>query len=172
MKSSSTTIDNTPATSRSSFSVGGAVAVSRSFRMMDSVAGTTSVVNCKLALDRSNPAWIRITLTKTSFGFGLVTFFRSLEQGSPSAETARLHKLTGSHVTHSGRRRRCGRAARRLGFITSSSACGDLSRHLRHGASGMEVFSQDSHTPQRRAFSLVNRWSPDSALSFRHQTTK
>jgi putative membrane protein len=47
--------------------------------------------NTKLALDRTTLAWIRTTLTMASFGFGLVTFFRSLEQRSPSAETARLH---------------------------------------------------------------------------------
>ena len=48
--------------------------------------------NIKLALDRTTLAWIRTTLTMASFGFGLVAFFRSLQQGSPSAETARLHQ--------------------------------------------------------------------------------
>ena len=48
--------------------------------------------NIKLALDRTTLAWIRTTLTMASFGFGMVTFFRSLQQGSPSAETARLHQ--------------------------------------------------------------------------------
>jgi uncharacterized membrane protein YidH (DUF202 family) len=49
--------------------------------------------NTKLALDRTTLAWIRTTLTMASFGFGLVAFFRSLEQRSPSAETARLHQV-------------------------------------------------------------------------------
>ena len=48
--------------------------------------------NTKLALDRTTLAWIRTTLTMASFGFGMVTFFRSLQQGAPSAETARLHQ--------------------------------------------------------------------------------
>jgi putative membrane protein len=48
--------------------------------------------NTKLALDRTTLAWIRTTLTMASFGFGMVAFFRSLQQGSPNAETARLHQ--------------------------------------------------------------------------------
>jgi putative membrane protein len=48
--------------------------------------------NAKLALDRTTLAWIRTTLTMASFGFGMVAFFRSVQQGSPSAETARLHQ--------------------------------------------------------------------------------
>jgi putative membrane protein len=46
----------------------------------------------KLALDRTTLAWIRTALTMASFGFGLVGFFRSLREQSPSAETARLHQ--------------------------------------------------------------------------------
>lgn len=48
--------------------------------------------NTKLALDRTTLAWVRTTLTMASFGFGMVAFFRSLQQGSPSAETVRLHR--------------------------------------------------------------------------------
>jgi putative membrane protein len=48
--------------------------------------------NTKLALDRTTLAWVRTTLTMASFGFGMVTFFRSMQQASPSAETARLHQ--------------------------------------------------------------------------------
>ena len=48
--------------------------------------------NTKLALDRTTLAWIRTTLTMASFGFGMVAFFRSLQQGSPGVETARLHQ--------------------------------------------------------------------------------
>jgi putative membrane protein len=46
----------------------------------------------KLALDRTTLAWVRTALTMASFGFGLVGFFRSLSEQSPSAETARLHQ--------------------------------------------------------------------------------
>ncbi len=48
--------------------------------------------NTKLALDRTTLAWVRTTLTMASFGFGFVSFFRSLQQASPSGETARLHQ--------------------------------------------------------------------------------
>jgi putative membrane protein len=48
--------------------------------------------NTKLALDRTTLAWVRTTLTMASFGFGMVAFFRSLQRGSPSAETVRLHQ--------------------------------------------------------------------------------
>jgi len=46
----------------------------------------------QLALDRTTLAWIRTTLTMASFGFGMVAFFRSIRQASPSAETLRLHE--------------------------------------------------------------------------------
>jgi putative membrane protein len=46
----------------------------------------------QLALDRTTLAWIRTTLTMASFGFGLVAFFRSIRQESPSPETARLQQ--------------------------------------------------------------------------------
>ena len=46
----------------------------------------------QLALDRTTLAWIRTTLTMASFGIGMVAFFRSLRQESPSEETLRLHQ--------------------------------------------------------------------------------
>jgi putative membrane protein len=46
----------------------------------------------QLALDRTTLAWIRTTLTMASFGFGMVAFFRSLQQQSPNEETIRLHE--------------------------------------------------------------------------------
>ena len=52
----------------------------------------TAGFNTKLALDRTTLAWVRTTLTMASFGFGMVAFFRSLEQRSPSAENVRLHQ--------------------------------------------------------------------------------
>jgi putative membrane protein len=45
----------------------------------------------QLALDRTTLAWIRTTLSMASFGVGMVAFFRSIEQKSPSVETLRLH---------------------------------------------------------------------------------
>src|SRR5450755_336317 len=46
----------------------------------------------QLALDRTTLAWIRTTLTMATFGFGMVGFFRSLQQSSPTPETIRLHE--------------------------------------------------------------------------------
>jgi len=46
----------------------------------------------QLALDRTTLAWIRTTLTMASFGFGMIAFFRSIRQQSPSEETLRLHQ--------------------------------------------------------------------------------
>lgn len=45
----------------------------------------------QLALDRTLLAWIRTTLTISTFGFGMVGFFRSLLENAPSPETASLH---------------------------------------------------------------------------------
>lgn len=45
-----------------------------------------------LALDRTTLAWIRTTLTMASFGFGMIGFFRSLRQQSPTPESIRLHQ--------------------------------------------------------------------------------
>jgi putative membrane protein len=45
----------------------------------------------ELALDRTTLAWVRTTLTMGSFGFGMVAFFRSLEEQTASAESIRLH---------------------------------------------------------------------------------
>ena len=45
-----------------------------------------------LALDRTTLAWIRTTLTMATFGFGMVGFFRSLEEQSPNATTIRVHE--------------------------------------------------------------------------------
>jgi putative membrane protein len=46
----------------------------------------------RLALDRTTLAWVRTALTMASFGFGMVAFFRSLQDQSPSPETIRLHR--------------------------------------------------------------------------------
>jgi uncharacterized membrane protein YidH (DUF202 family) len=46
----------------------------------------------QLALDRTTLAWVRTALTMASFGFGMVAFFRSIQQQSPSPETIALHR--------------------------------------------------------------------------------
>ncbi len=46
----------------------------------------------QLALDRTTLAWIRTTLTMSTFGFGIVGFFRTLREKSPSPDTVRLHE--------------------------------------------------------------------------------
>jgi uncharacterized membrane protein YidH (DUF202 family) len=50
----------------------------------------------QLALDRTTLAWIRTTLTMASFGFGMVAFFQSMRQDSPTEETVRL--LIATHM--------------------------------------------------------------------------
>jgi putative membrane protein len=46
----------------------------------------------ELALDRTTLAWIRTALTMASFGFGMVAFFRALQESSPSERTVRWHQ--------------------------------------------------------------------------------
>ncbi len=46
----------------------------------------------QLAMDRTTLAWIRTTLAIAGFGFGMVGFFRTLEEKHPTAETVRLHQ--------------------------------------------------------------------------------
>ncbi|MBS0263214.1 MAG: DUF202 domain-containing protein [Planctomycetes bacterium] len=46
----------------------------------------------QLALDRTMLAWIRTTITFATFGFGMVGFFRSLQEKHPNPETAHLHQ--------------------------------------------------------------------------------
>ncbi len=46
----------------------------------------------QLALDRTTLAWVRTTLAMASFGFGMVAFFRTIQEKSPSAESIRLHR--------------------------------------------------------------------------------
>jgi putative membrane protein len=43
------------------------------------------------ALDRTTLAWVRTTLTMGSFGFGMIGFFRSLEEHAQTAEAVKLH---------------------------------------------------------------------------------
>src|SRR5271168_1733579 len=44
-----------------------------------------------LALDRTTLAWIRTTLTMGSFGFGMIGFFRTLQEHSQTEAAMRLH---------------------------------------------------------------------------------
>jgi len=43
-------------------------------------------------LDRTTLAWIRTTLTMATFGFGMVGFFRSLREKSPTPQAVHLHE--------------------------------------------------------------------------------
>jgi len=45
-----------------------------------------------LALDRTTLAWVRTTLTMSSFGLGMVGFFRSLRMENPTAQSVRMHE--------------------------------------------------------------------------------
>ena len=45
-----------------------------------------------LSLDRTTLAWIRTTLTMSSFGLGMIGFFRTLRQEGETPETIRLHQ--------------------------------------------------------------------------------
>ena len=46
----------------------------------------------QIALDRTTLAWIRTTITMASFGFGMIGFFRTMEEKSPSPRSAILHQ--------------------------------------------------------------------------------
>jgi putative membrane protein len=45
-----------------------------------------------IALDRTTLAWIRTTLTMTSFGLGVIGFFRAQRQQAETTETIRMHQ--------------------------------------------------------------------------------
>jgi putative membrane protein len=45
-----------------------------------------------LALERTTLAWVRTTLSMTSFGLGMIGFFRSLRQQKENPQTIRLHE--------------------------------------------------------------------------------
>ena len=46
----------------------------------------------QLAMDRTMLAWIRTTLSMAGFGFGMVGFFRALQEKDPTPASARLHE--------------------------------------------------------------------------------
>jgi putative membrane protein len=45
-----------------------------------------------LALDRTMLSWVSTTLAMASFGFGMVAFFRTLQENSPGQRSSRLHE--------------------------------------------------------------------------------
>ena len=45
-----------------------------------------------LALDRTTLAWVRTTITMSTFGLGTIGFFRSLRTSSETPRTIRLHE--------------------------------------------------------------------------------
>lgn len=45
-----------------------------------------------LALDRTTLAWIRTAVTFATFGFGMIGYFRALEQSTHSEQATRLHQ--------------------------------------------------------------------------------
>lgn len=53
---------------------------------------TMASFRTQLALGRTTLAWISTTLALAGFGFGMVGFFRALQEKSPSPESIRLHE--------------------------------------------------------------------------------
>ncbi len=45
-----------------------------------------------LALDRTTLAWVRTTLTMTSFGLGMIAFFRTIRMQASTPESVRMHE--------------------------------------------------------------------------------
>jgi inner membrane protein YidH len=43
------------------------------------------------ALDRTTLAWVRTTLTMGSFGFGMIGFFRTLDEHAQTPQSAKIH---------------------------------------------------------------------------------
>ena len=46
----------------------------------------------QLAMDRTTLAWIRTTLTMATFGFGMIGYFRSVEEKTGTARSVQLHQ--------------------------------------------------------------------------------
>jgi putative membrane protein len=51
-----------------------------------------AVFRTSLSLERTTLAWIRTTLAMTSFGLGMIGFFRTLRQQTQTPESVRLHQ--------------------------------------------------------------------------------
>jgi len=52
-----------------------------------------AAIRTSLALDRTTLAWVRTTLAMSSFGLGMIGFFRTLREHAETAETIRLHEF-------------------------------------------------------------------------------
>jgi len=51
-----------------------------------------TTLQTRLSLDRTTLAWMRTTLTMATFGFGMVGFFRTLQEQSQDPKLTRLHQ--------------------------------------------------------------------------------
>jgi putative membrane protein len=51
-----------------------------------------AVFRTSLALDRTTLAWVRTTLTMSSFGLGMIAFFRTIRMEANTPESVRLHE--------------------------------------------------------------------------------
>jgi putative membrane protein len=45
-----------------------------------------------MAMDRTTLAWIRTTLTMSSFGLGMIGFFRTVRMQNPTPDSVRMHQ--------------------------------------------------------------------------------
>src|ERR1700722_9372984 len=51
-----------------------------------------AIFRVSLALDRTTLAWVRTTLTMSSFGLGMIAFFRTIRMQANTPESVRLHE--------------------------------------------------------------------------------
>jgi putative membrane protein len=51
-----------------------------------------AIFRTSLALDRTTLAWVRTTLTMSSFGLGMIAFFRTIRMEANTPESVRLHE--------------------------------------------------------------------------------
>jgi putative membrane protein len=51
-----------------------------------------AIFRVSLALDRTTLAWVRTTLTMSSFGLGMIGFFRTIRMQADTPESVRLHE--------------------------------------------------------------------------------
>jgi putative membrane protein len=51
-----------------------------------------AIFRTSLSLDRTTLAWVRTTLTMSSFGLGMIAFFRTIRMQANTPESVRLHE--------------------------------------------------------------------------------
>jgi putative membrane protein len=51
-----------------------------------------AIFRTSLSLDRTTLAWVRTTLTMSSFGLGMIAFFRTIRMEANTPESVRLHE--------------------------------------------------------------------------------